>query len=218
MTLQFWLLIKYRWGWWRAALIQQDLTWEPSRTFGQAAWFNQQHTDKMRQKSNKETPSLSCYLCTCMSGRGGGYHFFFSDHIHMNVRRTSRLKDCSRGMLHSVQGDGQLCLWRVDGDFPLPLSPLRQQMWPASCDQTVPSSLLSLGLISWKASAAGCPRFTDHLPPPIECIGCSLSVAEPYWHLLDKNGTATRKCKDALFSWFERTLGFWNKIRLPSRN
>lgn len=76
------------------------------------------------------------------------------------------------------------CLWRGDGDFPLS---------PSLCcssrhGQRAVIKLclhLSLSLISWRAaSAAGCPRFTDHLPPPNLCRGCFLSTVGHDWHLL----------------------------------
>ncbi len=144
-------------------------------------------------------------------------HFWWHSYIHNRVCTRSQecvKQDSFKEMLHGVQRDRQPCCLLAAAAFDavmgiflflaLPLSvavaDVASELW-SNCAFIPPLSLsFSLSLISWRVSAAGCPRFTDHLPPshlvqrlfPLLC-GALLTPSG------QENGSATEKYKEGLF-------------------
>lgn len=186
MALQFWLLIKYEWSWRRpASLSRQDLT-RHRRRLGRTI----QNPSKIWLKKEKQAPSYCSRLC-CIHCRL--YLSMLLCKVSREWEAASGLQGLRRGRL--LFSSLLLPLTRRRGFSSFTLSPLQQQTWPASCDQTKLSSLLFCfpSLISWKASAAGCPRLTNHLPSshPVQRLDPS-PTAKLYCHLLATAEAPTR--------------------------
>lgn len=162
MALQFWLLIKYGWSWRRpASLNRQDLT-RHRRRLGRTI----QNPSKIWLKKEKKVPSYCSRLC-CILCR------LYLSMLLCKVRREREAASGLQGLRRGRLLFSSLLLpltWRW-GFSSFTLSPLQQQTWPASCDQTKLSSSPLFLSFSHQLEGFSSRMPQINKPPPLQCRG-----------------------------------------------
>lgn len=173
----------------------------------QVSRFNQNQDEKPQNK-------ILTFAVTSAFGEACCVYFrpYSAVHVHVHRSAWSRFEESSKEMLRGVLRYRQSwCLFAAavfDAVMGIFLFLCLSLCCSSRRGQRAVIKLclhpsLSPSLISWRASAAGCPRFTDHLPPPNQCRGCCPSTVEHYWHLLAWNGSATGGVHARPNWWFQ---------------